>query len=38
MIDLYKKNCTVFDRGEFAVGILVDLSKAFDTINRDYFW
>ena len=36
-IDLYEKNSTAFDRGEFAVGIFLDLSKAFDTVNRHSF-
>ena len=33
-IDLHDKISTVFDRGEFAVGISPDLSKAFDTVNH----
>ena len=34
LIDLHDKISTVFDRGEFSVGILLDLSKAFDTVNH----
>ena len=33
-VDLHDKISTVFDRGEFAVGISPDLSKAFDTVNH----
>ena len=33
LIDLHDKISTAFDRGEFSVGILLDLSKAFDTAN-----
>ena len=29
---MYEKNSTAFDRGEFVVGIFLDLSKAFDTV------
>ena len=34
LIDLHDKISTVFDRGEFSVGIFLDLSKAFDTVNH----
>ena len=34
LIDLHEKISTAFDRGEFSVGILLDLSKAFDTVNH----
>ena len=34
LIDLHDKISTAFDRGEFSVGIFLDLSKAFDTVNH----
>ena len=34
LIDLNDKISTAFDRGEFSVGIFLDLSKAFDTVNH----
>ena len=34
LIDLHDKISTAFDRGEFSVGIFLDLSKAFDTLNH----
>ena len=33
LIDLLDKISTAFDRGEFAIGIFLDLSKAFDTVR-----
>lgn len=35
LIDLYEKISLAFDRKEFAVGIFLDLSKAFDTVNHN---
>ena len=32
--ELHDKISTTFDRGEFSVGIFLDLSKAFDTVNH----
>ena len=34
LIDLHDQISTVFDRGEFFVGIFLDLSKAFNTVNH----
>ena len=34
LIDLHDKISTALDNGELAVGILLDLSKAFDTVNH----
>ena len=34
LIDLYDMISTAFDRGEFAIGIFLDLSKAFDTVDH----
>ena len=34
LIELHDKISTAFDRGEFSVGIFLDLSKAFDTVNH----
>ena len=34
LINLPDKISTVFDRGEFFVGIFLDLSKAFNTVNH----
>ena len=35
IIDLYDKISTAFDQGEFAIGLFLDLSKAFDTVDHD---
>ena len=35
LIEFYDKVSSAFDRGEVAVGIFLDLSKAFDTVNHD---
>ena len=35
LIEFYGKVSSAFDRGEVAVGIFLDLSKAFDTANHD---
>ena len=34
LIDLHEKNLSAIDRGELAVGVFLDLSKAFDTDNH----
>ena len=34
IIDLYDKISTAFDQGEFAIGLFVDLSKAFDMVDH----
>ena len=34
LIDLYDKISAAFDRGEFSVGIFLDLSKTCDTVNH----
>ena len=34
IIDLYDKISTAFDQGEFAIGLFLDLSKAFDRIDH----
>ena len=34
-IEFYDKVSSAFDRGEVAVGIFLDLTKAFDTVNHD---
>ena len=35
LIEFYDKVSSAFDRGEVAVGIFLDLSKAFETVNHD---
>lgn len=35
LIDLYEKISAAIDQKEFAVGIFLDLSKAFDTVNHN---
>ena len=32
---MYDKISIAFDNGEVAVGVFLDLSKAFDTVNRE---
>jgi hypothetical protein len=34
LVDLYDKISTAIDQKEIAVGIFLDLSKAFDTVNH----
>ena len=34
LIDLNDNTSTAFEGGEFSVGIFLDLSKAFDTVNH----
>ena len=34
IMDMYKKLSSAIDRNEFALGIFLDLSKAFDTLNH----
>ena len=34
LIELYNKITTAIDKDEFSIGIFIDLSKAFDTINH----
>ena len=34
LIDLHDKIPAAFDRGEFSVGVFLDLSKALDTVNH----
>ena len=34
LIDLHEKISSAIDRGELAVGVFLDLSKAFDTVNH----
>ena len=34
IIDLYDKISTAFDQGEFAIGLFLDLSKVFDTVDH----
>ena len=35
MIDLYEKASLALDRNEHAVGVFLDLSKAFDTVDHN---
>jgi hypothetical protein len=35
LLDLHDKISEAWDKNEFAIGIFIDLSKAFDTINHD---
>ena len=35
LIDLYDKISSALDRGDIVVGIFLDLSKAFDTVNHN---
>ena len=35
MIDLYEKISLALDRNEHAVGVFLDLSKAFDTVDHN---
>ena len=37
LIKLYDTISEAIDRNEFCIGIFIDLSKAFDTINHDIF-
>ena len=34
LIDLHDKISSALDNGELAVGVVLDLSKAFDTVNH----
>ena len=35
ILDMYSKISSAIDKDEFSIGIFVDLSKAFDTLNHD---
>ena len=35
ILDMYDSITNAFEKGEFAIGVFIDLSKAFDTINHD---
>ena len=35
LVDLYDKISLALDRKEFAAGVFIDLSKAFDTVNQN---
>ena len=35
LMEMYDKISSVIDDGKFAIGIFIDLSKAFDTLNHD---
>ena len=35
MLNLYDKVSEAIDKNEYSIGIFIDLSKAFDTINHD---
>ena len=35
LVDLYDKICLALDHKEFAAGVFIDLSKAFDTVNHN---
>ena len=38
LVDLYDKISEAIDKKEVAVGVFLDLSKAFDTVNHDIFF
>ena len=35
LLDLHEKIAKALDKNEYSIGILIDLSKAFDTINHN---
>ena len=35
LVDFYDNISLALDRNEFAAGVFIDLSKAFDTVNRN---
>ena len=37
MIDFVENINTAVDKDEYSMGILLDLAKAFDTVNNDLF-
>jgi hypothetical protein len=35
LLDMYEKISLAVDKNEYSIGVFIDLSKAFDTLNHD---